>query len=158
MNKEVAAEYLSVSVRTLQRLIKRGEIAVRYERGHKGDEAHFDEEDLRLYLERHKPALLIRPGSSALVRHDAPSVVSPVMTDAATNGATDSTARRMLAAFESLSVGNKLLLNLSEVRSLTGLSDQHLREAIHAGTLKGRIIGRGYKVKRVDLEAYVRKL
>jgi excisionase family DNA binding protein len=64
----------------------------------------------------------------------------------------------MLAAFESLSVGNKLLLNLSEVRSLTGLSDQHLREAIHEGRLKSRIIGKGYKVKRADLEAYVRKL
>jgi excisionase family DNA binding protein len=157
MDKERAAEELGISVRTLQRMVKRGEIAVRYERGPKGDEAHFDEEDLRLYLERHKPALL-RPGSSALVRHDAPPVVTGDMTGGAMNGAAGDTAHRMVTAFEALSVGNKLLLNLTEVRMLTGLSGQHLREAIHVGTLKGRIIGRGYKVKRADLEAYVRKL
>ncbi len=158
MDKERAAEELGISVRTLQRMVKRGEIAVRYERGTKGDEAHFDEEELRRYVERNRPASLIRPGTSALVRHDAPLDMTGVTTGGATNGATPDTAKRMLAAFESLSVGNKLLLNLSEVRALTGLSDQHLREAIHKGRLKGRIIGRGYKVKRADLEAYVRKL
>jgi excisionase family DNA binding protein len=53
---------------------------------------------------------------------------------------------------------DKLLLNLKEVRALTGLSEQFLREAIHAGRLKGKILGRGYKVKRADLEAFVKRL
>jgi excisionase family DNA binding protein len=42
--------------------------------------------------------------------------------------------------------------------ALTSLSMNHLREAIHAGKLKGKIIGKGYKIKRSNLDAYVKKL
>jgi excisionase family DNA binding protein len=38
---------------------------------------------------------------------------------------------------------------------LSGLSHNHLREAIREGKLKGRIIGRGFKVKRSALDAQV---
>jgi excisionase family DNA binding protein len=45
-----------------------------------------------------------------------------------------------------------------EAAQLSGLSRGHLREAIDAGKLKARIIGRGWRVKRDDLDAYVKKL
>ena len=41
---------------------------------------------------------------------------------------------------------------------LTSLLHKHLSQAIEEKKLKARIIGRGWRVKREDLEAYVKKL
>ena len=145
-------------MRTLQRIVKGGKIAVRYERGPKGDEAHFDEEELRRYIESNKPVSLTRPGAAPFAL--APRAATDVMTGAATNGATDVTARRMVAAFEALSVGNKLVLSLKEVSQLTGRSVARLREDCESGRLKAKKneIARGWRIKRDDLDAYVKKL
>jgi excisionase family DNA binding protein len=55
----------------------------------------------------------------------------------------------------SVRTSEKLLLNLNDCRLLTGLSDANLREAIKAGRLSAKIIGRGYKIKRTDLDKFV---
>jgi excisionase family DNA binding protein len=47
---------------------------------------------------------------------------------------------------------------LSERGSFTWCSRNHVVEAIHAGKLKAKIIGPGWRVKRDDLDAYVLKL
>jgi len=52
----------------------------------------------------------------------------------------------------------KLMLSLSECSRLSGLSRNHLRQAIEDKKLKARIIGKGWRVKRSDLDAYVQKL
>jgi excisionase family DNA binding protein len=54
--------------------------------------------------------------------------------------------------------GGKLLLDLKDCRLLTGLSDATLRAAIREGRLAGKIIGRGYKIKRADLDRYIKDL
>jgi excisionase family DNA binding protein len=53
---------------------------------------------------------------------------------------------------------HKLLLSLPEAAALSGLSRNHLRQAIKEKNLKSRKIGRGWRIKRADLEAYVSKL
>jgi excisionase family DNA binding protein len=55
-------------------------------------------------------------------------------------------------------VSEKILLNLSDCRLLTGLSNANLRDAIKAGTLKAKIIGRGWKIKRPDLDEFINNL
>jgi excisionase family DNA binding protein len=69
---------------------------------------------------------------------------------------------RMLRAFEAMAspvrLSDKLTLSLTEAALLAGLSRGHLRLAIAEKKLKARIIGRGWRVKREDLEAYVKKL
>jgi excisionase family DNA binding protein len=55
-------------------------------------------------------------------------------------------------------VADKLLLKLDEASALTGLSRGILRQAIKDRKLKARIIGRGWRVKRDDLDVYVKKL
>ncbi len=49
----------------------------------------------------------------------------------------------------------KLLLSLREAQALTGLSRQALRRAVSEGKLKAEIVGRGWKVKRSELNRYV---
>jgi excisionase family DNA binding protein len=55
-------------------------------------------------------------------------------------------------------VADKLLLSLDECRTLTGLSRATLRAAIDEGALLARVIGRGFKVKRADLDKYIGEL
>jgi excisionase family DNA binding protein len=55
-------------------------------------------------------------------------------------------------------IAQKLVLTLAEASILSNLSRTHLREAISCGKLKGKIIGRGWRIKRADLDIYVRSL
>jgi excisionase family DNA binding protein len=55
-------------------------------------------------------------------------------------------------------LAEKLTLSLVEASQLSGLSRNHLRQAIEDKKLRARIIGRGWRVKREDLDAYVKKL
>jgi excisionase family DNA binding protein len=58
----------------------------------------------------------------------------------------------------SVRASEKLLLNLTDCRLLTGLSEYYLRDSIKTGTLKAKIIGRGYKIKKQDLDEFVKNL
>ena len=55
-------------------------------------------------------------------------------------------------------LAHKLMLTLSEAAALSNLSRNHLRQAIKRGTLKAQKIGRGWRIKRADLDAYVSAL
>lgn len=59
---------------------------------------------------------------------------------------------------EPIRASEKLLLNLKDCQLLTGLSRLTIRDAIDSGNLKARIIGRGYKIKRRDLDQFVSNL
>ncbi|HEY9299382.1 MAG TPA: helix-turn-helix domain-containing protein, partial [Phormidium sp.] len=60
--------------------------------------------------------------------------------------------------FPSVPVADKLLLTISEAQSLTGLSREFLREAIASGELKAKVIGRGWRIKRLDLDKFIDEL
>jgi len=62
------------------------------------------------------------------------------------------------AGISPVPVADKLTLSLVEAAQLSGLSRNHLRQAIEDKKLRARIIGRGWRVKRDDLDAYVKKL
>ena len=59
---------------------------------------------------------------------------------------------------KSVPIHHLLTLSLAEASALSGISRQRLRAAIKDGTLTAQIIGRGYRVKRTDLEDYVDSL
>jgi excisionase family DNA binding protein len=162
MNKEQAANFLGISVRTLQRHVQRNELQSAQVKVEKGGQLRYETVFDREELERFKanPLEQKKPGATAM----AVTTPQPVMTvstdEAVTSGAsvTSDSFARLLAALESQSIGQKMLLTLKDCRQLTGLSDDYLRAAIHEGKLRGKIIGRGYKVKRADLENYIEKL
>lgn len=52
----------------------------------------------------------------------------------------------------------KLLLNLEEAQVLTGISSAALRASIQNGELKAKKIGRGWKMRRADLESYLEQI
>lgn len=160
MNKKEAAEYLNVSTRAIERYTSKGRLTPKYEQGRTGPAPVYDQAQL----------------DELKKEMDAPAQHQPVMRDKPAksdkgDSATTALARRVdLSAFieaiqstrssqPSISdLSAKLLLKLDEAAQLTGLSRGHLREAINAGKLKARIIGRAWRVKRTDLDAYIKKL
>jgi len=50
------------------------------------------------------------------------------------------------------------LLNLREAQNLTGLSREVLRQAIKEEKLKAKIIGNSWRIKRTDLDKFIKDL
>lgn len=169
LNKQQAAEFLGVNVRTLERYTQEGKIGGRYEKGKTRSVLMYDEEELRAFkaaqeTKTYKPAV-------------DPTPTNPVSNEAALSKFVEGTqqlhlqegldqlAEVLKAIREELEVDrltvpihHKLTLSLVEASALSGISRQRLRAAIKDGTLTAQIIGRGYRVKRTDLEDYVDSL
>jgi uncharacterized protein len=78
--------------------------------------------------------------------------------------ATEETASRPLDATKrqhSLApseISHKLMLTLQEAATLSGLPRQHLLEAIEEGKLKAQLLEHAWRIKRADLNDYIRRL
>ncbi len=171
MNKEAAAKFLGMSVRSLQRLTSEGLFKPTLA-GAKGA-AVYDAAELQQWRDMSEDE---RREARDVARQQHSGSLSPmtVMTgnaDVTGNGVMTATrdtlnSRRefaqmiaeAVAAKPALSVADKLTLSLMEASQLSGLSRRILRQAIEEKKLKARIIGRGWRVKREELDAYVKKL
>jgi excisionase family DNA binding protein len=197
MNKQQAAQFLEISVRSLERFVQQGKISVRYEKGKTRPTANFDETELAAFKEElnqpsYKPAVEARQIAS--VEHgqkDTANSQSEDLADFDENpsdevrqittvkhsqqdtevypiGENPTVIERLSAVIEAMlartgddtrvRVGEKLLLTIAEAQELTGLPRQMLRDAITEGTLKAKVIGRSWRIKRSDLEAFVKQL
>ena len=68
-----------------------------------------------------------------------------------------STARPQIAQAE-VPIQHKLFLSLDEAQALTGLSRGVLREAIKTNELPAKIIGRGWRIRRTDLDTFAQNM
>ncbi len=173
MNKEAAAKFLGMSVRSLQRLTSEGLFKPALT-GAKGA-AVYDAAELKQWSDMSEDE---RRQARDAARQQHSGSLSPmtVMTgkaDVTGNGVmtvtrdTPDTRREFaqmiaeaVATKPALSVADKLLLSLPEAAMLSGVPVDKLRAAVKQGSLKAvSDIGRGLgKVKRVDLDAYVKRL
>jgi excisionase family DNA binding protein len=162
MNKKEASEFLGVSTRLVEKYASEGRLGeVTYVRGKTGKQAEYNQEaveKLKAALDSPDTALTATTPDARLF---AAQLVEAI---AAREQASIEAIRGLLlesgeqSRSASIRVSEKILLNLTDCRTLTGLSDDFLREAIHTGTLKAKIIGRGYKVKRQDLDEFINNL
>jgi hypothetical protein len=143
MNKKEVSEFLGRSTRLVEKYASEGKFGeVTYVRGKTGDQAEYN----RQAVEKLK-AELQSPNPSV----DNTSPEEPYAED----------LRGLLSILlkeprsQSVQVSEKLLLSINDCRLLTGLSDAKLRNAVKNGTLKAKIIGRAYKVKRQDLNDFI---
>ncbi len=163
MNREEAAEALGISVRSLQRTVKASKLTVKYRRGSSGkQEAIFDPVE----IEQYKASMESETVHPAIASGESQALATTRDTDLARSVAL--VARDSLAAmFEAMrptterpgvAIEAKLVLTLPEASALTNFSRGHLLEAIKNKKLKAKIIGRGWRIKRADLDLYVKKL
>ena len=175
MNKQEAAEYLGVSVRTLQRIVEKKVKAKLYQpiytRGSTGQKAAtyeaptLDEWKRELEQEATGEASIsptsedmsnranetVTPGASSLqlVRGNQSAALAELLTAI-------EQARAQAQPVETISdLAHKLVLTEKEAARFTGLPLSVIRA--NREKLKSRIIGRGYKVKREALEMFVKK-
>jgi excisionase family DNA binding protein len=183
-NKADAAGYIGVSVRTLMRLTGAAGGVPHLPKRRESAPTMYAKEELDRYL----ASVTGMPVVSGIVTPDTPdgdkaAVNMGVSRMPTVPSVTDDQRLLMMAAMMAeqmmkrlppmlppapngdaapasvaVPVADKLTLSLVEAAQLSGLSRGHLREAIEDKKLKARIIGRGWKVKRDDLDLYVKKL
>jgi excisionase family DNA binding protein len=162
MNKKEVSEFLGVSTRIIEKYASEGRLGeVTYVRGKTGKQAEYARqavENLKAMLD--SPDMALAPRTP-----DARMFVASLVEALAIREQTNIEAIRGLLKESSeqphngaVRVGEKLLLSLLDCRLLTGLSNNNLREAIKEKRLKAKIIGRGYKVKRADLDEFIKRL
>jgi hypothetical protein len=166
MKKADAAKFLDVSEKTLERLVKNGEISSKLEKGKTRDIVIFDDEELRAFKEKRESSKH-RPAFST---DDSPAqnLLSLIPTKADNLDRQNQTVSftPMITALESLADAQKLLflqnkptLNLSDSALVSGLSVTLLEKAVKDGRLKTFAGLRGSKViRRADLERFISEL
>jgi excisionase family DNA binding protein len=162
MNREEAAQELGISVRSLQRAVKRGALKVKYKRGASGKhEAVFDSEQIARFKEEMEREVIPEPAppattndTKALARIDAPEETRNALIQLLER-ANKLDEQKTTPA---VAIENKPLLKLDEASALTGLSRQILKNAIDNKKLKAQIIGKAWRVKREDIDQFLKKL
>ncbi len=164
ITKEAAAAILGAkNVRTVERYAAKGKLSVTYEKGTTRDVPVYDEAEVRALAEQSKaPSTPVRPSVTPAESNGSTAIATrgdngdTRLSQAVAFLAEMEKARRSAPSLSDLS--HKLLLNLEEASKLSGLSRDHLRDAIRASKLKAKLIGRGWKLGRTDLEGYTAKL
>ncbi len=171
MTKEEVAIFLECSPRQVERYTSAGKLGVKYEKGTTRKVPIYDRqevEDFKAKLEtpNYKPAIAApeeRPSTAIATRGDiALSSLSELVSIQETieRGFEMLAAATGRAPASAVPISDKLMLSLKEASALAGIPRARLLVAIESGKLKASkdAIGRGWRVKRVDLELYVVKL
>jgi excisionase family DNA binding protein len=146
MNKKEVSEFLGVSTRIVEKYASEGRLGeVTYIRGKTGRQAEYSREAVE-NLKR----MLESPDTSLATKSPDARLFAAQLVEALAN--------REQPRSKGIRTSEKILLNLNDCRLLTGLSDANLRDAIHESRLKAKVIGRGWKIKRQDLDEFIKNL
>ncbi len=170
MNKQEAAEYLNISVRTLQRLTADGAIIAGMVKGKTGLVTDYTKDDLDAYKKRaaepqqRDDTRYVKPH---VIPSDAPSqalerqggiegmqAFAVMVADALRSAQTHADGQPAQPSIADLS--HKLMLTEREAAAYSGLSLADIERA--RGALNALRTGAGWRVKRDELERYVKKL
>ncbi len=166
MTKTEAAAFLNVSPRTIEGMAAKGKLTPAKAKGKRGDITVYDESELeRLKAERGQIVFTAAPEASAPASAEPQALarlsdVRPSELVAALTAAIDRARERNHIAPTVSDLAQKLLLSIPEAAALSGVPAAKLRSAVNAGSLRTvKSVGRGLgKVRRADLDAYVKKL
>jgi excisionase family DNA binding protein len=187
MTKKEACEALGISERTLDKHARAGRLSVQYVAIKTGKRADFDPlevERLKADLEAAQGAVspvydpsqvdgAIEPQTGAI---ESLRAVAPLTRPMARR--TNEAQFLVLApedfpalaqafgaatvpsggALDAVPIADRLIVDLDGAAKLSGLSRGQIREAIKAGELAARKIGRGWKIERAALDRWVKEL
>jgi excisionase family DNA binding protein len=160
MNKKEAAIYLDVSERAIERYTSKGKLHVRYEdKAGGGTVAVYDDEGVaKLKTELEQPAPVTTISTTTPTPRQKTTSLSPVGVSEWPELFRVAFNAQQNAQAATVSITDKLTLNLEEAAQLSGLSRGYLVAAIHDGKLIAAKRGRGWNIKRSDLDTYINKL
>jgi hypothetical protein len=182
MNKKEAASFLSCSQKTIDRLIKSGELSATLQKGKTRDVVILDDAELARYKDHREQPKLHMP---SVMKADSPAAQSLIVQtqtklnkygQAAETGSIEHLAEAMRSQAEAnqsnaeatqslakaqnvIALQGKPLLNLHEAALFSGWSITSLEKAVKAGEIKTLAGARGSKViKKKDLLEWIEKL
>lgn len=179
MDKQQAAQFLGISTRMVERYEKAGRLASRTVRDGNTRKNVYDQDTLdRLKAELN--ALQIRPEiEQPDTSRTTPTTTTTPQAEAHRSAPTTEAltlvnqGMRVLQQFAEAvelmkratrppkpldQLTHKMLLTVAEAADLFGLPQAHIRRAVETGELVAKRIGRGLKIRRVDLDVYISKL
>ncbi len=169
MNIKAAADYLGISIKTLERKIAAGDVSVAYVPGATGKQRTFDGAELdKLKAAEAEKAVATSyvisksrnsdaPSSQALERvggEQGMSMLASVLADALRAAQASGDGRHDTTP--PVELKDKLMLTEREAAAYAGLSLADIERA--RDPLKAIKTGAGWRVKRTALEAYVKRL
>jgi excisionase family DNA binding protein len=158
MNKTEACQFLGVSERSLARYAAQGKIGVTYKKGKRGNVADYDDGDLERLKDELSQPVSARPAVESLPNSDS-LALAPVSGIGKLPDLLSLIADRLKPDDKpQVSIENKLTLSLAEAAALSGLSQGFLSGSIHSEKLKAAKRGRGWNIKRADLDRFIEKL
>jgi excisionase family DNA binding protein len=153
-SKREAAEILGISTRGVERAVRRGQLSVQYGESKHGRKAWFRLTDLDRY-KRHQQArepLGFTSGIPGQPPAPGPYVGTLIpMVEIEPR-------HRKARGHETVSIADRLALNVDEVVQLSGLPRIFIVQNIQSGKLHSIKIGRSQYVKRSDLNEFVESL
>lgn len=162
MNKKEAAEFLGCSGRAIERYVNAGKLSCRYEKGKTRSIAVFDQSELERFKgegEAVRPAFEVydpKPRQTTTVEQSGLAILEDESVGiVGIDDISKLSAMVELLLNQQIKASDKLVLTLDDCSQLTGFSRGILREAIANGQLKSKIIGKSWRVKQADLEAYI---
>jgi hypothetical protein len=167
MTKQEAAGFLGVSVRTIEGYVEKGKLESKLVTGVRGRVSVFDEAELQKIKDERGEVVFSSPPKANNPPSTPPTqalqtrqsvALRQMLLDALQGQQTQ--GKGIPARVTIADLSHKLMLSLPEAAQLSGVPVEALRKAVKTGKLKViKSAGRGFgKVKRAELESYVRKL
>ena len=182
VNKKEAAEFLGVSEKTVERYKSAGKLSARMKRitgtdGKSRQILDFNQADLDR-LKRELSNEIVYPEvtprhaqtktqtdtdrQTQLDKVNSSNEEFAIIRQTQTDNFIGTILERLENVFErQLEASNrnqKMMLDIAEVSILSGLPKSFIRQSIKAGQLKAKIIGGRWKVKRLDLDEFIKNL
>lgn len=160
MTKPEAAAFLGVSEKTISRYVSASKLTAHYVAGKTGRQLDFKEDELEQFRRAATETIEAgQPGqdtSGALV--PTPAVALPVAPPLTLADLVRAIVAETRQDKPLVPPADKLVLSLDEAAALSGVPRSALDAARKDGRLHTVKIGRGYKVRRGDLETFVASL
>jgi len=161
ISKKEALEILEVSPRTLGNYVEQGKLSVRYVKGKNGQEAVYDRKEVET-LKTTTPTLPQRPAvmprtpeaqTLPATINNLPAITPELFFEALKALSPAPIRKRELMVTE---IAVKPILKIKEASALTGLGERRLKDAIEKEELKAKKLDRSWRIKRDDLDRYVK--
>ncbi len=160
ITKEQAAEILSMTTRAVERYTKQNRLSATYERGRTRPVPMYDEAEVRALA-----ASLLHPAQPAIVNNDRSDnndrdfAINP--NQALQRAGSEQGIAMVLSVLREAQNAPHapcMLLSVKEAAEFSGLSVSRIMKAIHDKQLDGRKIGRGFKLRPVDVREFARQV
>ena len=164
LNKVQAAEFLGVTPRAIENYVAQGKLHVQYAAGLRGRIALFDEVELQQLKNERRQVPYLNPVSEAVTQPPAQQqqpLQAPfqglfdLLKEPAVRDLLGELLKLAVQHWQESNKADQIALSVKEVSEHTGLSESTLRKDIRDGVLKAKLKGRGYKIRRTDLQRYL---